>query len=473
MHVSSDRSQSRIPPAGEKLDDENINTGSSRNKAASINPKVHTLTNPAGKTAMPHPPTPELPQNAHQLLNQFFSSTQPWMPIFQRHSVYRTLSEYRQHCLNSEAPTDLRTGENSLLWAIFAHSTTSPLFFDDTKKVMTQPPSQSAGEIYRIARGMIPAEDENKYTTGHVQAFLVLALTQYCSHQWSIASLITGQAILAARHIGLDKSVLKTEERKYTWLGCFAIDTLVSLHTGQTPHLRPSQIRTFFPLDTAKNEEWEPWHLQQALLPGVGAEVAEFPEPTHAISMFSQQLEILCLANDWIRANADGRALGNIKDSFLCWNLRLPDDVTYFSTTVDDLSATPSNIIHLQVLQAFLTLPILAVTRQLKADILGYVTLSKEGSDEFPFLGALDKNPNTALASCQLDSSIQQDFDWLDGVPHPWSWSQPTASSLRLYPNELFDNLSTTGMPSTFTHTAGPSEYGHLEYSSGAEEAEE
>ncbi|KAK7210903.1 hypothetical protein V2G26_018081 [Clonostachys chloroleuca] len=305
-------------------------------------------------SAQPSVQRPDLPRNAQALLHQFFSSTHPWIPIFHRHTVLRTLFQYRQQSANTEDPSSWRTGENALLWAILAHATIGESVSKSTSTSLTQCMPDFPHSRYRIARNMMLGEDEDQYTASHVQALLALALVQYSFREWSRAGLMIGQAVLVARHIGLDQSFLTTEVQQRTWLGCFALDTLISLHTGQRPLLPSCQIRDLLPLNATSSEEWEPWDLQHARLPEVDFQLAEYEEPTYTTSVFSLQLEVLCMINEWICSKPDEDSLEVNKAAFLWWEKRLPLHIKAYQNTHHEHPTTPLNVTQLQVLQAFL-----------------------------------------------------------------------------------------------------------------------
>ncbi|CAM1503521.1 Fc.00g011120.m01.CDS01 [Cosmosporella sp. VM-42] len=302
--------------------------------------KAPTTSNKTNKNELP-----ELPQNTQKLLNRYFALTHNWLPIVERHAVYRSLFAYRKTSAVDSAD-NWKSGENAVLWAIFAYAT---MIYDPpgTGHDPTQNPTLSLDELYMSARNIIPLEKEDNYSIGHVQTLLILGLLHYSSCQWSVARTVMGQAIILASHIGLDQiDNYQTDHHRRTWLGGFVLDTLTSANTGKPPQIRSHQVHTFLPIDEAGNEEWEPWHLQEALLPGVGTEMAEF----------GKLLELLCITNDWM-CSTTSELNDGCKQALKIWDERLPAHIrTIFG--VDAFSTAsispPANILNLYMIHAFL-----------------------------------------------------------------------------------------------------------------------
>lgn len=317
-----------------------------------IRVKAHSTSNQTAQAE-----SSELPPNPQKLLDQYFNLTHSWFPIVERHTVYRSLFAYRRkQALNNVE--DANSGENAVLWAIFAFAT---MMYDgdDRGHSPTRKPTIPPDELYLIARNSIPLEKEDKYSVGHVQALLILGLFHYASCQWNIAQTVIGQAILLSSHIGLDqRDKCQTDCHRRIWLGCFVLDTLTSANSRKNPRTRSHHVHAFLPIDEAYNEEWEPWHLQEALLPGVGAEMAEVAAPTHALSVFNKLLEILCIANDWM-CSATADPGDGCRQAFKSWDEGLPEHIRTLygvDTSTTASMSPPLNILNLQMVHAFLSM---------------------------------------------------------------------------------------------------------------------
>lgn len=294
---------------------------------------------------------PELPKNPLQLLNRYFALTHSWLPVLERHAVYRSLFAHRKASA-AHSVENLKSGETAVLWAIFAYAT---MMQDPhpNEESLTHKPAPHPEELYIIARNNIPIEKEDNYSIGHVQALLILGLLHYSSSQWTVARTVIGQAILLASHIGLDQP--QTDHHRRTWVGCFVLDTLISAHTEKAPWIQSHRVKTFLPIDETGNEEWEPWNLQEALLPGMGAEMAELATPTHALTVFSKLLELLCIANDWICSTTTELKDG-WKDALKSWDDGLPEHIRSFGADMFSTApvSPPPNILNLYMIYASL-----------------------------------------------------------------------------------------------------------------------
>ena len=125
----------------------------------------------------------------------------------------------------------------------------------------------------------------------------------------------------------------------------------MSAHTGKQPCINTSQVSNFLPIETNGHQEWEPWQLQDALLPGVSTELAEFAAPTHTLTIFSTLIDILCIFND----HRD-HPIEQYQVALNSWYNNIPDHI-HIITGVDEVPADtliPPNIINLYLLPLML-----------------------------------------------------------------------------------------------------------------------
>ncbi|KAL2831892.1 hypothetical protein BJY01DRAFT_254110 [Aspergillus pseudoustus] len=333
--------------------------GETQQQTRDTNDDAVRQTHPAPEAPMSSIPTPQstlppLPPIPMQLLNRYFSFTNSWLPIVERHSVYRSLFLYHKPPV-VEGVAQVDMGDTAVLWAIFAYM--GAIHGPDSND--SNSASKSAAHLdgsYMIARNSIPLEREDSYSIGHVQALLLLGLVHYSSYEWEIVRVIIGQAILVASRIGLDQpEKCRTDHHRRVWLSCFALDTLISAHTGKLPWIRTNQVKAVLSVDEMANEEWEPWHLQDALLPGVGAELAEFAAPTHTLSVFVKLLELLCIANDWIFCLSQGQ-IDRCKENLAAWRNGLPEHIKSLGGDMSSRNSSPPppNMVNLYSIFTYL-----------------------------------------------------------------------------------------------------------------------
>lgn len=292
---------------------------------------------------------PELPHNTQMLLSRYFAWTHPWLPIVERHAVYRSLFAYRRS-FSLDKRGDCNSGENALLWAICAYS--SAIYDPPTEENCrpAQKSTETADSMYITARNMIPLEKENKYCPNHVLSILLLGLVHYSRCEWDCARLLCGQAILIASHIGLCQHEKHgSDQSQRIWLGCFVLDTLLATYIGRTPQVRTRHVRDMLKINEYAPEEWEPWHLQEALLSGTGSQIPEFDSPTHSLSVFRQLIQLLCIMNDWM-CSPTRKSDEDYKNSLRLWKDELPEHMALMSIEAMDTVPTPPNVLNLHMI---------------------------------------------------------------------------------------------------------------------------
>ena len=212
-------------------------------------------------------------------------------------------------------------------------------------------------KFYTAARGMLPLEIEDSFSVCHVQTLLILGLLHFASSEHRIARTLTGQAILLASHIELDeRDKYPMEHHRRVWLGCFVLDTLTSTSTGKAPRIRSQSARDSIIIEKSGYDEWEPWQLQEALIPGVATERAEFANPTHALTVFAKLVEMVCIFNDYI-CSGKGQGSDKYKQALSLWNQSTPEHIkTMMGTDVCSAPFTllPPNILNLYAIYSLL-----------------------------------------------------------------------------------------------------------------------
>ena len=297
----------------------------------------------------------QLPSNAQQLLNRYFAVTHSWFPILDRHAVYKTFFAYRNK-FAVKRPEKWESAEDAVMWAIFAYASMLHVPQGVESTNVKQNVSSCLDDLYVTARQMLPLEREDGFTVGHVQVLLILSLFHYTSGECHLARMLTGQAVLVAGHIGLDELDKYPKDcHRRVWLGCFVLETLLAVSTGKPPRIQSHQIQAFLPIDNSGSEEWEPWQLQDLLLPGAGAETAELAAPRHSLTVFAQLVELLRVFNHWICDDA-GRLDKNYNQLLKSWGDSLPEHITaIFNTNIASSAPSvspPPNMLNLYMVYA-------------------------------------------------------------------------------------------------------------------------
>lgn len=137
---------------------------------------------------------------------------------------------------------------------------------------------------------------------GHVQALLILALTNIGLGKLSRAWSLVGQAVRVGIDLQLDRpnpqsNTNPKSRSKHIFLGCFALDTVIAARLGRRPHLRSEDLDAFGMIDEDGLEEWDPWtdclnvrrnHMSNSRV------------PASILSTFNQLVQVLKILNEAI-----------------------------------------------------------------------------------------------------------------------------------------------------------------------------
>ncbi|KAL1956999.1 hypothetical protein VTO42DRAFT_6488 [Malbranchea cinnamomea] len=254
-----------------------------------------------------------LPQNARQLFDIYFSYTNSWLPIIEKHEVLRAAFSYgtKTLCISR---SQKGSGDHAAMWAIltlasFQHSSR---FSNNPQNISSQQREPlDSDALYGIARWLIPPEDDGSYELGHVQALLILSLVKFGQQQWSTAWNLIGFAIRIAMGLGLCHPFssrrtprASTDQKnhgkaKHVFLACFVLDTLIAMEMGCSPLLRKEDVSRVGPLDEDGLEEWHPWEDQAGLAPNPSCHDFFGRGPLHALSTFNRLVSLMCILNDF------------------------------------------------------------------------------------------------------------------------------------------------------------------------------
>ncbi|KAJ5160297.1 uncharacterized protein N7482_007301 [Penicillium canariense] len=250
----------------------------------------------------------QLPYNAWPLLDIYFSYTQCWFPILEKHDILRTAFQYTEGnvYMSRAAPG---SGDHAALWAVLTlaslqDASISPAHPPDAQSNHQMNPSR----MYNSARDLIPSEI-GPFEVGHVQALLILSLIKFGQQEWIAAWMLVGHAVRIAQTLGLDQPSLTAPSRspeqgkqlgraKHVFLGCFVLETLIAEHTAQCPSLRKDDLARVGAINEDGLEEWHPWEDQSGLRPTQSSRASMQRGPLHALSTFNRLVSLVCILND-------------------------------------------------------------------------------------------------------------------------------------------------------------------------------
>ncbi|PKX94210.1 putative C6 transcription factor QutA [Aspergillus novofumigatus IBT 16806] len=246
---------------------------------------------------------PRLPSNVWTLLDVYFSYTQCWFPILEKHDILRTA--FRQSEDNAQiSPRTTGSGDCAALWAVLTLASMQERSIAATRQMGASPNRPRSNQLYATARALIPAE-KGIHEIGHVQALLILSLVRLGQQEWKAAWVLVGQAVRIARWLGLGSPLTGmtgnekgSTRSKHVFLGCFVLETLVAIKTGQVPSLRKEDLVKTGPINEDGLEEWHPWEDQTGLRPPESSRGPSHRGPLHALSTFNRLISLMCILNE-------------------------------------------------------------------------------------------------------------------------------------------------------------------------------
>ncbi|KAE8346561.1 hypothetical protein BDV24DRAFT_158198 [Aspergillus arachidicola] len=250
---------------------------------------------------------PRLPSNTWALIDIYFTYTQCWFPILEKHDILRTAFRHSEDDIPVSA-TSAGSGNHAALWAVLALASIQEASITATRQLpQASSDRPNPKQLYATAKSLIPGE-EDAYEIGHVQALLILSLIKLGQQEWAAAWVLVGQAVRISQCLRLDRPPsnqsingdgLKSSGRaKHVFLGCFVLETIVAMQTDQIPSLRKSDLMKSGPINEDGLEEWHPWEDQTGLRPVELSRGNFHRGPLHALSTFNRLVSLICILND-------------------------------------------------------------------------------------------------------------------------------------------------------------------------------
>ncbi|KFY63094.1 hypothetical protein V496_04193 [Pseudogymnoascus sp. VKM F-4515 (FW-2607)] len=200
----------------------------------------------------------QLPRNAWELLDVYFSYTHCWLPIFEKHNSLRASYLYPT-TISSSMPG---SGDHAALWAMLAYAESQQAIIRGSMthaSILQQKEPWIASDTYKIARRLIPDED-GVFELGHIQGLLILTLLNMGMNRWKQAWSLIGQAVRIALELGLEKFADDAKSRnRHVFFGCFVLETFVAARLNRSPHLRAQDAFKCGLLLEDGSDEWSPW----------------------------------------------------------------------------------------------------------------------------------------------------------------------------------------------------------------------
>lgn len=262
----------------------------------------------------------EIPPQAWELFDIYFSYTHCWLPIIDKHGLLRTKYLY---------PLDVRadtpgSGDHAALWAVLAYADSQR-----SGAVRSQNPNSPALQertwtptsLYKVARGLIPDED-GEFELGHVQALIVLSLLNMGQNRWKQAWLLIGQAVRIAIDLQLgDQTDDGKSRERHVYFGCFVLDTFIAARMERLPHIRNQEALQEGLLQEEGLDEWSPW----VDILNICTDSTKVPKgPGKALSAFNRLVRLTDMLNTIISDPSRVHANAGMGLAALIGNLALP-----------------------------------------------------------------------------------------------------------------------------------------------------
>ncbi|KAJ5152097.1 hypothetical protein N7492_010392 [Penicillium capsulatum] len=250
----------------------------------------------------------QLPYNAWPLLDIYFSYTQCWFPILEKHDILRTAFQYTEGDVYMSR-TIPGSGDHASLWAALTLASLQDASISTPRATDSHSDSPvNSSHLYCTARDLIPAEN-GPYEVGHVQALLILSLIKFGQQEWTTAWMLVGHGVRIAQTLGLDQPSFLPSSRspeqskqwgraKHVFLGCFLLETLIAEQASQCPSLRKDDLARVGSINEDGLEEWHPWEDQTGLRSTQSARAAMQRGPLHSLSTFNRLVSLVAVLND-------------------------------------------------------------------------------------------------------------------------------------------------------------------------------
>jgi hypothetical protein len=280
----------------------------------------------------------QIPYNAWPLFDVYFSYTQCWFPILEKHDILRTAFQYTEGdvYISRFAPG---SGEHAALWAVLTLASLQDASIAANRQIDDQPRDQlTPSQMYNIARQLIPSES-GPHEIGHVQALLILGLVKFGQQEWTASWMLVGQAVRISHTLGLDQPSYPQTSRtsdqetklgraKHVFLGCFVLETLIAEQTSQCPSLRKADLARVGSINEDGLEEWHPWEDQTGLHPPQSSRASMQRGPLHALSTFNRLVGLVSILNELCCCKHDPTIsrsqLAQLEFQLQRWEIALP-----------------------------------------------------------------------------------------------------------------------------------------------------
>jgi Fungal Zn(2)-Cys(6) binuclear cluster domain/Fungal specific transcription factor domain len=231
-----------------------------------------------------------LPDNFSQLVDIYFAYTHCWLPVVSKESILKLCYSFPTDGLELNSTT-IGSGAYAELWSVLAIASFQIQYGNNSEH--STPPL--AKQMMNFAQNLIPS-DSAVFEKGHASSLLLLALINVGIDEFSSAWITVGRAIRITLLLRQKSGSLGL---KALLLGCFVLETFLSVHLNTIPHLKQQDISGEL-LDEEGLDEWQPWMACQGFVAGDANPLLKKSAPMLSHSIFNQLVRLSFVLNDSI-----------------------------------------------------------------------------------------------------------------------------------------------------------------------------
>ena len=211
-----------------------------------------------------------LPMDSWKLFDTYFTYTQCWLPICEKHDILKLSYAYPAQGLQL-SPELPDSGSHAELWSVLAVASIHDTQSRSSSTRLNQL-SMTSKQLYDTTRLLIPGE-LGSFDLGHIKALLNLSIFNIAQSLTEAAWLLVGCASRVLEIVD-NSSLIPSARRMHVFGGCLVLDGMLALQLGRRPYFSKSEIEQLGRIDEDGLEEWQPWSgsshtqmLQQSRVP--------------------------------------------------------------------------------------------------------------------------------------------------------------------------------------------------------------
>ncbi|KAI8937168.1 hypothetical protein NX059_006380 [Plenodomus lindquistii] len=271
-----------------------------------------------------------MPSDSWSLFDLYFTYTQAWLPICEKHDILKLSYSYPEEGLPLASDQGV-SGSHAEMWSILAVAS----LYNDSPATPSCQSSQSPTRptrLYKIARSLVPTE-LGRFDLEHVKALLNLTLFHIVLSRLNPAWLLIGHASRILESTDTS-NLIAGPRHKHVFAGCFLLDSMLATQLGRRPHFRKTDLDHLGKIDEDGLEEWQPWY-------GHSPSLEQMRMPMLAMSNLNSLLglvDILANLDEDLVANGCGTSASN---RIKTWETSLPSKLGYIHSDVTATGLSP------------------------------------------------------------------------------------------------------------------------------------